>query len=869
MARRIRFAPVLGVLGLVAFLSGGSASAQTEPGLVAAWGLDEGRGTIAGDRSGNGRAGTIAGAGWTTEGRFGSGLVFNGTTSYVRGPSVALGPAFTLMAWVLNPTRTAYETVIMVGRNRVFYLRSGRPTFSTGNADLAFGSAIADGMWHHVAIVSDGATLRAYLDGAAWGTPRTIALGTMTGTLQVGAGNRGSRNVNYFAGTIDEVRVYNRALAQGEVQAAMNLPVSGPPTVLTLTAPANGATVLGATVAATYSVSGDLSQYDHVHLYLDNDSVRMDLDHDGVYQFANVPVGPHTLRGVPARANHSEFGTAATVSFSTAVDPADPTPPTVALVSPLADATLSGVVTLQAEASDDVAVAGVQFFVDGVAVGSADTAAPWTAPWNTASASDGPHTITVRARDTAANERTSAAVNVAVANAPSNPAVVGQWGPVLPWPTAAPPVHTLLQRNAQVLMFDEHTGGAGARLWNPATGAFTSVPTNSNLFCAGHTVLADGRSIVIGGHADAYRGIPDTNLFDPITRAWSRAADMNFARWYPTATTLPDGRVLATSGFLRPGQAADTPEIYDPNANRWTALTAATRFNPMYSFMFVLPDGTVFNAGPDVQTRRLDVATQTWTDVGGSFITGHSAVMYEPGRVMKSGTFAAVDNPGPSVDGRTVVIDMNHADPAWREVAAMAFPRSYHNLVLLPDGTVLVVGGGRTQDGYTVSQAVYEAELWDPAKETWRTMARMQRPRLHHSTALLLADGRVLSAGGEIFAGSYREPNGQIYSPPYLFRGPRPTITAVPPRVEYGAQFFVETVNALDIAQVSLIRLGAVTHGFNQNQRYLRLAFTQGGGGLNVQAPQDAMTAPPGDYMLFIVNANGVPSLASGVWLAP
>ena len=338
MARRIHFAPVLGVLGLVAFLSGGSASAQTEPGLVAAWGLDEGRGTIAGDRSGNGRAGTIAGAGWTTEGRFGSGLVFNGTTSYVRGPSVALGPAFTLMAWVLNPTRTAYETMIMVGRNRVFYLRSGRPTFSTGNADLAFGSAIADGMWHHVAIVSDGATLRAYLNGAAWGAPRTIALGTMTGTLQVGAGNRGSRNVNYFAGTIDEVRA--------------------------------------ATVAATYSVSGDLSQYDHVHLYLDNDSVRMDLDHDGVYQFANVPVGPHTLRGVPARANHSEFGTAATVSFSTAVDPADPTPPTVALVSPLADATLSGVVTLQAEASDDVAVAGVQFFVDGVAVGSADTAAP-------------------------------------------------------------------------------------------------------------------------------------------------------------------------------------------------------------------------------------------------------------------------------------------------------------------------------------------------------------------------------------------------------------------------------------------------------------------------------------------------------------
>jgi hypothetical protein len=445
----------------------------------------------------------------------------------------------------------------------------------------------------------------------------------------------------------------------------------------------------------------------------------------------------------------------------------------------------------------------------------------------------------------------------------AQPSAVGQWEG--PFSLPMPPVHVLLQRHGQVLMFDESTGGSGTGLWDAATGTFTSVPTNSNLFCAGHTALADGRSIVIGGHVDAYTGIPDTNLFDPITRTWRRAADMKFARWYPTATTLPDGRVLATSGFIRPRQLAEIPEVYDPSADSWTALTAAARSNPMYSFMFVLPDGTVFNAGPDSQTRRLNVATQTWTDVGGSLITGHSAVMYEPGKVMKSGTFAAVDNPGPSVDGRTVVVDMNLANPRWREVAAMTFPRSYHNLVLLPDGTVLVVGGGRTQDGYTVNQAVHEAELWDPATETWSTMARMQRPRLHHSTALLLADGRVVSAGGEVLGGSYREENAEVYSPPYLFRGPRPTITSVTPSVQYGAQFFVETVNAPDIARVSLIRPGAATHGFDQNQRYLRLTFTPSGNGLQVQAPLDANAAPPGDYMVFIVNAIGVPSVGQVV----
>ena len=669
-------AAALILAGLMLLLLGVPASAQAPSGLIAAWGFNEGNGTVAGDGSGSGNAGSVSGAAWTTQGRFGNALVFDGATSRVTGPSITLGPAFTLMAWVLNPTRTAYETMITVGESRDFYLGSGKPTLWTGNADFPFGGAITDGVWHHVAVVSDGATLLAYLDGTPWGTLRTVALGAVSGPLQVGAWIWAGGNADYFAGTIDEVRVYNRALAQGEIETVMNLPVG-----------------------------------------------------------------------------------------------------------------------------------------------------------------------------------------------PSNAAVVGQWSPVVSWPIA--PVHMVLQRTGTVLIFNEANGGQSARLWDPATSAFTAVPTPSNIFCAGHTLLADGRSIVIGGQVNpcCYTGIVDTNLFDATTGAWARVADMAFPRWYPTATTLPDGRILAISGWTVPGQLADTPEIYDPALNVWRSLAGATLSNPMYSFMFVLPDGTVLNAGPDRQTRRLDVVAESWIDTGDSLISGHSAVMYQPGRVMKSGTHGDPDNPAPSADPRTVVIDMTQATPAWREVAPMAFPRAYHNLTILADGTVLATGGERTGQGNNVGQAVYEAELWNPATETWSTMARLQRPRLYHSGALLLPDGRVLMAGGNL--GTYFEPDAEIYSPPYLFKGPRPAITTAPTTVAYGGGFFVETPDTANITGIALVRTGAPTHGFDQNQRYLSLSFAAAPNGLDVTAPADTRVAPPGDYLLFILNANGVPSVGRFLQLVP
>ncbi|MFN2589418.1 MAG: galactose oxidase-like domain-containing protein, partial [Actinomycetota bacterium] len=183
-------------------------------------------------------------------------------------------------------------------------------------------------------------------------------------------------------------------------------------------------------------------------------------------------------------------------------------------------------------------------------------------------------------------------------------------------------------------------------------------------------------------------------------------------------------------------------------------------------------------------------------------------------------------------------------------------------LVLLPDGTALAVGGGRVGGFYR--QPVLEAELYDPATGTWRLMAAQHVQRTYHSTAVLLPDGRVFSAGSD--SGSQPE-TAEIYSPPYLFEGPRPTIGAAPDAVTYGQSFGVTTPDAADVARVVLVRPGATTHAVDFDQRFVQVSFARGEGGVQVAAPPKPTLAPPGYYMLFLVNSAGVPSVARFVHL--
>jgi hypothetical protein len=187
----------------------------------------------------------------------------------------------------------------------------------------------------------------------------------------------------------------------------------------------------------------------------------------------------------------------------------------------------------------------------------------------------------------------------------------------------------------------------------------------------------------------------------------------------------------------------------------------------------------------------------------------------------------------------------------------MTYARMNADLVLLADGTVLAVGGGGGLGVY--SHRVMATELYNPVTGTWKVMASRGAPRMYHSTAVLLPTGQVLSAGSSDFSST--ESTYELYSPPYLFAGARPVITSAPNSLTYGATFSIVTPNAASIARVALIRLGATTHADNMDQRYVDLSFTIGSGQLSATAPPSGNYAPPGDYMLVIVNSSGVPSV--------
>jgi hypothetical protein len=341
---------------------------------------------------------------------------------------------------------------------------------------------------------------------------------------------------------------------------------------------------------------------------------------------------------------------------------------------------------------------------------------------------------------------------------------------------------------------------------------------------------------------------------------------MSFKRWYPTATTLADGRVLVTAGWQTGNHTnAGIPEVYNPATNTWTQMTNANNPFETYPFIYQLPDGRVIHVGGSeyaTVTDILDLNTQTWSVVDSNIVDGGSAVMFQPAKIMKAGSAADSQFVGPSAN-TTYVLDMSQPSPKWQQTPSMAYPRSFLNLTTLPDGSVLATGGETDKDGGKIANAVYAAELWSQQTQTWTTMSSMHTPREYHGTAILLPDGRVLVSGmGADFGNVPDEMNAEFYSPPYLFKGARPTISQAPSQIQPATNFFVGTPDGASISSVSLIRTGAVTHFFDQNTRYLPLNFQQTAGGLTVTAPANANLAPPGYYMLFIVNSAGVPSIA-------
>jgi len=430
-------------------------------------------------------------------------------------------------------------------------------------------------------------------------------------------------------------------------------------------------------------------------------------------------------------------------------------------------------------------------------------------------------------------------------------ATVGSWTAPFSWPIIG--LHLHLLRTGKVLSW----GKFGLPyVWDPATKAFTAVPSPDWIFCSGHAFLSDGRLLVNGGHISDDHGIRDANLFDPGTMVWSSRPAMAKGRWYPTTTTLANGEAVTIAGRDQSGVVVTVPEVW--TGSGWRALTSAGKVLPYYPRTFLAPNGRVFYAGEKQATFYLSTSgTGSWSSVGnrkyGTRDYG-SAVMYRPGEILYAG--------GGRTTATAETIDLNQAIPTWQLTGSMAYKRRHLNATILPTGQVLVTGGtGGT--GFTdEAGAVFAAELWDPGTGRWTTLASNSVIRVYHSTALLLPDGRVLVTGSGDAFGNANHYNAELFSPPYLFKGTRPTISSTTTTLGYGQSFFVGTPTPTAIARVTLTRLGSVTHAFDSNQRFNELSFVGTAGGLTVTTPASRNLAPPGHYLLFILNGNGVPSKA-------
>ncbi|XVU28604.1 galactose oxidase-like domain-containing protein [Actinoplanes sp. CA-054009] len=478
------------------------------------------------------------------------------------------------------------------------------------------------------------------------------------------------------------------------------------------------------------------------------------------------------------------------------------------------------------------------------------------------------------------------------ANVAADPGLSGSWSPVLE--TAVVPVFTAVLPNGKLLVWDSVGDNSSesypdhsftrAMVWNPADDTYKRVDLQgSNIFCAGFAHLANGNILVAGGNANAQLdGTVHTYVFDWQNETWTRGRDMAAARWYPSLAETANGEHVIVGG----GPA--TSEVYQANG-AIRALSGFTKYSSrLYPFMGSRPDTQLGIIGPyttgwTVNTSGIGIVTATGNR-DGMFRDYASFATYDVGKTVVVGGGKMTEGGQANVPTKTAVVMSTGATmfPATTATGSLSTGRRQLNATLLADGSVLATGGmtsAATNVNVDLPNAITTAERWDPATGQWSVLAAAGRIRQYHSTAALLPDGRVMTGGGGIcgacMAAGYLEKNIEYFSPPYLYKkdgsgepASRPTISTAPTSVGIGAAFTVTTPQASTIRKVGLVGLSDVTHGVDQGQRYVPLKYTTTGTTLTVTGPPNGGVAPPGYYMMFIVDANGVPSVAKMVQVA-
>ncbi|HEX9893758.1 MAG TPA: galactose oxidase-like domain-containing protein, partial [Gemmatimonadales bacterium] len=458
-------------------------------------------------------------------------------------------------------------------------------------------------------------------------------------------------------------------------------------------------------------------------------------------------------------------------------------------------------------------------------------------------------------------------------------ATMGKWAASQLTPVVA--VHLSQLPNGKALLWGH---GGEPQLWHGPGAGFTEVP-NSNctnaggcdLFCSGHAFLANGRLLVAGGHNEVLgdnNGVTQASIFDGTS--WQATGSMAAGRWYPTLVTLENGDVLAISGNKEPGVNANIVERYNAATGSWSPLSGTGAITvSLYSRAFVEPkNGWVFVAGEGTSRYLNPTGSGSWSTAPGRVVAdrGYGNAVMLDSKVLYIGGGGASGCPSNLPKNSAEIIDLAAATPAWSLLTAtMQIGRRQAVATILADGKVLVTGG-TSQCGFsTETGAIFAAEMWDPATGQWTQQANAGVVRVYHSTAVLLPDGRVLSTGSGEGANVSHQKNYEVFSPPYLFKGARPTYNLARTDMHYGQPFTVVTPNAAQIRKVHLIRLAASTHAFDMGQRLNTVAFQAAADGqsLTLTPPASGRIAPPGPYFLFILNDKGVPSVAQTILLSP
>ncbi|MEV0715106.1 galactose oxidase early set domain-containing protein [Asanoa sp. NPDC050611] len=482
--------------------------------------------------------------------------------------------------------------------------------------------------------------------------------------------------------------------------------------------------------------------------------------------------------------------------------------------------------------------------------------------------------------------------------------VKGKWQ-VMPYQSTVRGIHAVVLDNGKVLLVagsgnDPKQFAAGTfktAVYDPVTGVFTNVPTPDDLFCAGHVQLSDGKVLVMGGNkayptpdGTGYKGLRNSYIFDPAKNTYTRINDMEKGHWYPSATLLGNGDVISLGGQGEDAKGTVVTEYYSAAQQKWLPPNQVKQNYAWWGFyptMVLMQDGRLFYTGSHTFGKGragtgasiYDIGTGSVTDVPGLRKKDERdqsmSVLLPPAQDQKVFTVGGGNgDSGATAHRLTDIIDLKAANPTYQPgpdlpqgTLSGGVPQTgdqgkmYVSLVLLPDGKIFETGGGL----HNRADPVYEASIYNPATNTFSGAAIDPVPRTYHSSAFLLPDGRVMAVGDNPANGSF-DMRISIYSPAYLFKGARPQISSVAnTNWTYGSTQRI-TVDST-ITRASLIRPAAVTHSSDPNQRFVELPMTVKGNEIDLNVTSNPNVAPPGWYMLFVHNGQGVPSVAKWVKL--